>query len=300
MDRAYRNLRRSYDQTYGGFGQAPKFPTPHLLSFLLRYGVLKGEELALEMVVKTLDGMYRGGIYDHIGGGFSRYSTDDKWLVPHFEKMLYDNALLLIVYTEAYQILGREEHRTVVEEVFGYLLRDMVSAEGGFYSAEDADSDSVEGKFYVWNRGDIIETLGEKNGRDFCELFDITESGNFEGRSIPNLIRTPLERIKARKHALAVDRQKLLRTRDGRVHPYKDDKILTSWNGLMIAALAERLHHTVAIGVGGSFEIITGLKREAPGYIRQSGLEWAYRIVQDPRRINRIPQLIRFWYHYLR
>lgn len=239
MDRAYRNLMRSFDQTYGGFGQAPKFPTSHLLSFLLRYGVLKGVDLAIDMVDKTLDGMYRGGIYDHIGGGFSRYSTDEKWLVPHFEKMLYDNALLLIVYTEAYQVLGREEHRTVVEEVCGYILRDMVSPEGGFYSAEDADSEGVEGKFYVWAQGEIIELLGEKNGREFCDLYDISEMGNFEGLNIPNLVRTPLERVKARKHALAIDRRKLLHRRDSRVHPYRDDKILTSWNGLMIAALAK-------------------------------------------------------------
>jgi len=239
IDRAYRSMKRSFDQTYGGFGQAPKFPTPHILSFILRYGVLKNEDLAIEMVSKTLDGMYRGGIYDHIGGGFSRYSTDEKWLVPHFEKMLYDNALLLMTYTEAYQVLGQEEQRTVVEEIVTYILREMVSPEGGFYSAEDADSEGVEGKFYVWTPAEVFSVLGEKNGREFCEFYDITESGNFEEKSIPNLIKTPLERVKARKHALAVDRQKLLQKRNNRVHPYKDDKMLTSWNGLMIAALAK-------------------------------------------------------------
>lgn len=238
FDRAYRTLRRSFDQSYGGFGLPPKFPTPHTLSFLLCYGVLNNEKLATDIVAKTLDGMYRGGIYDHIGGGFSRYSTDEKWLVPHFEKMLYDNALLLMVYSEAYQVLGHEEHRTVVEEVAAYIMREMVSPEGGFYSAEDADSEGVEGKFYGWTPTEVWEVLGEKNGRNFCRLYDITETGNFEGQSIPNLIKTPLERVKARKHALAVDRQKLLQRRNARVHPYKDDKILTSWNGLMIAALA--------------------------------------------------------------
>ena len=239
LSRAYRSLRRSFDQNYGGFGQAPKFPAPHMLSFLLRYGVLNNEDLAIEMVAKTLDGMYRGGIYDHIGGGFSRYSTDEKWLVPHFEKMLYDNALLLMVYAEAYQVLGQEEQRVVVEEIAAYILREMVSPEGGFYSAEDADSEGVEGKFYVWTPAQVLAVLGNKNGREFCEFYDITDTGNFEGKSIPNLIKTSLERVKARKHALAVDRQKLLQDRNNRIHPYKDDKILTSWNGLMIAALAK-------------------------------------------------------------
>lgn len=239
LSRAYRSLRRSFDQVYGGFGQAPKFPAPHMLSFLLRYGVLNNEDLAIEMVAKTLDGMYRGGIYDHIGGGFSRYSTDEKWLVPHFEKMLYDNALLIMVYAEAYQVLGQEEQRIVIEETVAYILREMVSPEGGFYSAEDADSEGVEGRFYVWTPAQVVAVLGDKNGREFCELYDITENGNFEGKSIPNLIKTPLERVKARKHALAVDRQKLLQNRNNRIHPYKDDKILTSWNGLMIAALAK-------------------------------------------------------------
>ncbi|MGI6514956.1 MAG: thioredoxin domain-containing protein [Syntrophomonadales bacterium] len=239
VSRAYRILRRNFDQEYGGFSRAPKFPTPHLLSFLLRYGVLNNEELAIEIAVKTLDGMYRGGIYDHIGGGFSRYSTDEKWLVPHFEKMLYDNALLLIAYCEAYQLLRREEHRTVVEEVAAYIMREMTAPEGGFYSAEDADSEGVEGKYYLWTPAEVLGVLGEENGREFCELYDITETGNFEGKSIPNLIKTPRERVKARMHALAGARQKLLQSRSNRIHPHKDDKILTSWNGLMIAALAK-------------------------------------------------------------
>ncbi len=239
LSRACRILRRTFDQEYGGFGRAPKFPTPHLLSFLLRYGVLNNEQMAIDMAVKTLDGMYRGGIYDHIGGGFSRYSTDEKWLVPHFEKMLYDNALLLMVYAEAYQLLGREEHRTVVEEVAAYILREMTDPEGGFYSAEDADSEGVEGKYYLWTPAEVLEVLGEKDGREFCKLYDITETGNFEGKSIPNLIKTPLEQVKQRKPALKVARQKLLQSRNNRIHPHKDDKILTSWNGLMIAALAK-------------------------------------------------------------
>ncbi len=239
VSRAYRILRRNFDPEYGGFSRAPKFPAPHLLSFLLRYGVLNNEQLAIDMAVKTLEGMYRGGIYDHIGGGFSRYSTDDKWLVPHFEKMLYDNALLLMVYAEAYQLLGREEHRRVVEGVAAYVLREMTDPEGGFYSAEDADSEGIEGKYYLWTPAEVLEVLGERDGREFCEIYDITETGNFEGKSIPNLITTPPERVKAREHDLAVVRQKLLQNRSNRIHPHKDDKILTSWNGLMIAALAK-------------------------------------------------------------
>ncbi|NLB19131.1 MAG: thioredoxin domain-containing protein, partial [Syntrophomonadaceae bacterium] len=239
LDRGFEHLEKSFDHSFGGFNQAPKFPSPHLLTFLLRYGVLKDKPRALEMVAGTLEGMYRGGIYDHIGGGFSRYSTDERWLVPHFEKMLYDNALLAIAFTEAYQILGKEEYRMVVEDTLGYLLRDMVSPEGGFFSAEDADSEGVEGKFYVWTPEEVIEILGEKEGQKFCEFYDITEAGNFEGSSIPNLIGIPLEDIKAKKDFFNEAQKKLWKSRENRVHPFKDDKILTSWNGLMIAALAK-------------------------------------------------------------
>jgi uncharacterized protein YyaL (SSP411 family) len=235
-DQAYQQFNRVFDKTYGGFGTAPKFPSPHNLCYLLRYYYFSGEVQALSMVEKTLESMYRGGIYDHIGFGFARYSTDGQWLVPHFEKMLYDNALLTIAYLEAYQITRRPEYARLAREVLTYVLRDMTAEEGGFYSAEDADSEGLEGKFYVWSPNEIKSILGEERGTQFCGDFDITEKGNFEGQSIPNLIKKALgeeERSQWEK-----EREKLLAYRNERIHPYKDDKILTAWNGLMIAALA--------------------------------------------------------------
>ena len=246
LHKAYRQLGQRFDKAYGGFGQAPKFPTPHNLTFLLRHWKQHKDDLALEMVEKTLDSMHRGGIYDHVGFGFSRYSVDGKWLVPHFEKMLYDNALLANAYLETYQATGKEQYAHVARQIFTYVLRDMTSPDGGFYSAEDADSEGEEGKFYVWRPAEIISVLGRETGELFCSLFDITEEGNFEGHNIPNLIGSNKERL-AREHNLAVAdlekilekaREKLFAHREQRVHPYKDDKILTAWNGLMIAALA--------------------------------------------------------------
>ncbi|WP_342773067.1 thioredoxin domain-containing protein [Paenibacillus flagellatus] len=247
LDRAYRQYAQLYDETFGGFGSAPKFPSAHNLSLLLRYYKRTGETRALEMVERSLDGMYRGGLYDHIGFGFARYSTDDKWLVPHFEKMLYDNALLAIAYTEAYQATEKPLYAEVAEHIFAYVLRDMTDPEGGFYSAEDADSEGVEGKFYVWKPDEVAEALGVDDGELFCELYDITEEGNFEGHSIPNLIGQVPETFAVRKGMSAAElnvkrkawREKLFAYREKRVRPHKDDKILTSWNGLMIAALAK-------------------------------------------------------------
>lgn len=232
LQKGYAYFEQNFDSKYGGFGSAPKFPTPHQLMFLLRYYKLTGEKKALFMVEKTLESMYLGGIYDHIGFGFARYSTNRKWLVPHFEKMLYDNALLAIAYGEAYQMTGNKFYSKVVEEIFTYILRDMTSLEGGFYCAEDADSEGEEGKFYTWIPEEIKAVLGEELGRSFCDAFDITTKGNFAGLNIPNLIKTGL--VGDFNEA----RQKLFAKREERVHPYKDDKILTSWNGLMIAALA--------------------------------------------------------------
>lgn len=188
------------------------------------------------MVEKTLDSMYRGGIYDHIGFGFCRYSTDNKWLVPHFEKMLYDNALLAITYLETYQATKKEKYGLIARDVLDYVLRDMTSKEGGFYCAEDADSEGVEGKFYLWDLEEIYSVLGEEEGRAFSSFYNITSKGNFEGRNIPNLINNnlPYENINAVKPL----RDKLFNHREKRVHPLKDDKILTSWNGLMISAFA--------------------------------------------------------------
>jgi len=242
---ALEHYRETYDARYGGFGQAPKFPAAHNLSLLLRLYRRYKDPVALDMAEKTLEAMYRGGMYDHIGFGFARYSTDEKWLVPHFEKMLYDNALLATAYIEAYLITGTELYADVAKQIFTYILRDMTHPEGGFYSAEDADSEGVEGKFYVWRPDEVRDVLGERDGTDFCTLYGITEEGNFEGRSIPNLIEPGISESWFDETPVELDerfeacRQKLFEAREKRVHPGKDDKILTSWNGLMIAALAQ-------------------------------------------------------------
>ncbi|GEN35790.1 thioredoxin domain-containing protein [Aneurinibacillus danicus] len=247
LTQAYEQYESTFDPQYGGFGQAPKFPSPHNLSFLLRHWKLTKQTHALEMVEKTLDTMHRGGIYDHVGGGFSRYSTDEKWLVPHFEKMLYDNALLALVYLDTYQATGKEKYADVARQIFTYVLRDMTDPEGGFYSAEDADSEGEEGKFYVWRPEEVHAILGEEDGARFNRVYDITDYGNFEhSTSIPNLVEKSLEQS-AQEEGMELDelkqfiekcRVQLFEAREKRVHPHKDDKILTAWNGLMIAALA--------------------------------------------------------------
>ncbi|SDH06016.1 hypothetical protein SAMN04489735_10105 [Aneurinibacillus thermoaerophilus] len=254
LQEAYSQYVSTFDGEYGGFGSAPKFPSPHNLAFLLRHWKLTGEERALAMVEKTLDAMRRGGIYDHIGFGFARYSVDREWLVPHFEKMLYDNALLALIYLDAYQATKKEEYAETARQIFTYVLRDMTHPEGGFYSAEDADSEGEEGKFYVWRPEEIRQILGEEDGTRFCRIYDITEHGNFEhNTSIPNLVRKSLDQA-AREEGMELDelkpfiekcREKLFTARETRVHPHKDDKILTAWNGLMIAALARG---TVVLG----------------------------------------------------
>ncbi len=240
-DNAFRNLQSSFDRSYGGFSGAPKFPMPHNIMFLLRYWKAKGEHRALQMAETTLKGMYKGGIFDHIGFGFSRYSVDDKWLVPHFEKMLYDNALLAMAYTEAYQATGNRLYKDIAQKIFTYVMRDMTSSEGGFYSAEDADSEGEEGKFYVWTPEEIKAIVGEDNGRLFCKHYDIKPGGNFEGKNIPNLIYTNLEELQRNEplmSKLEAIRQTLFVYREQRHRPHRDDKILTPWNGLMIAAFA--------------------------------------------------------------
>jgi uncharacterized protein YyaL (SSP411 family) len=238
IDSAYRSLSKSFDPIYGGFGSAPKFPTPHNLLFLLRYYYRTGNGNALEMVKKTLDCMYKGGIYDHIGFGFSRYSTDRKWLVPHFEKMLYDNALLSIAYLEAFHVTGISRYAEIARQIFTYIQRDMTSPEGGFYSAEDADSEGVEGKFYTWTMKEVIDILGEEEGRQFCSKYDITESGNFESVNIPNLLKNNVPNAEFNGINKKSRTVPLFKHREKRIHPHKDDKILTSWNGLMIAAFS--------------------------------------------------------------
>lgn len=237
IEEAKEILYQGFDNWYGGFGTSPKFPTPHNLMFLLRYHKFEKDEHALEIVGKTLQQMYRGGIFDHIGCGFARYSTDDKWLVPHFEKMLYDNALLAIVYLEAFQVTGNGLYKAVAMKTLSYVSREMTAEEGGFYSAQDADSEGVEGKYYVFSQKEIIDLLGEKDGLTFCDFFDITEEGNFEGKNIPNLIKTkdydPIP-DDVGKRIPEVYNYRLTRTR-----LHKDDKILTSWNSLMIVAFAK-------------------------------------------------------------
>ena len=246
LDQATRALGRAFDPTHGGFGPAPKFPHPMDLKVLLRQHARTGDAHALHMVRHTLDKMARGGIYDHLGGGFARYSTDARWLFPHFEKMLYDNALLASVYLEAYQATRDPAFARVARETMDYVLGRMTDPEGGFYSTEDADSEGVEGKYYVWTLAEITEVLGPDRARTFAYVHDVTETGNWEHKNILNLPKTlaqaskllgrPEDELRAE---LDEDRARLLAVRDRRVPPGKDTKVLTSWNGLMIAALAE-------------------------------------------------------------
>jgi uncharacterized protein len=246
LDQATRALGRAFDPTHGGFGSAPKFPHPMDLKVLLRQHARTGDAHALHMVRHTLDKMARGGIYDHLGGGFARYSTDARWLVPHFEKMLYDNALLASVSIEAYQATRDPAFARVARETMDYVLGRMTDPEGGFYSTEDADSEGVEGKYYVWTLAEISEVLGPDRARTFAYVYDVTEMGNWEHKNILNLPKTIAQTSKLLgrpedelREELDEDRARLLAVRDRRVPPAKDTKVLTSWNGLMIAALAE-------------------------------------------------------------
>lgn len=222
----------TYDKDHGGFGDAPKFPTPHNLLFLMTCYEKGKEEKILEMVEHTLVQMYRGGLFDHIGGGFCRYSTDRYFLVPHFEKMLYDNALLIMAYAKAYQLTGRRLYLTVAKRTASYVLEEMTSGEGGFYSAQDADSDGTEGKYYVFEPDEILSVLGEEKGEAFNRCYDITTKGNFFGKNIPNLLKNKGE-VPDFSDAFPV----LADYRKKRCQLHLDDKILTSWNSLMIAAL---------------------------------------------------------------
>lgn len=247
FDKAYTQLESTFDDKYGGFGSAPKFPMPSNLLFLLRYYRATGQERALEMVEKTLTTMRRGGIYDQVGFGFHRYSTDRIWLVPHFEKMLYDNAFLAFSYLETYQVTDKEFYAQTAKEIFTYLLRDMQVSEGGFAAAEDADSEGVEGKYYVWTKEEVIKALGKERGKTFCKYYGINGEVNFEGKNIPNLLGSEAEELKIAggegineeiEKELDEGRQQLFIERKNRVAPLRDDKVLTSWNGLAIAVLA--------------------------------------------------------------
>ncbi len=229
-------LTRSFDKKWGGFGRAPKFPMPHNLLFLLRHYYFERDKDALLAAEKSLRQMYRGGIYDHIGGGFSRYSTDEKWLVPHFEKMLYDNALLLYAYTEAFAITGDNLYTKVSRGIIRYIRDVLTDEQGGFYCGQDADSEGVEGKFYTFQKEEI-EQVFNGDADEFCDWFGISEAGNFEGKNIPNLIEN--ENYGASSDKVENLCKKLYDYRITRTSLHTDDKILTSWNGLMIGALAK-------------------------------------------------------------
>lgn len=224
---------QSFDDKYGGFGPAPKFPIPHNLIFLILYSHIQKDSTSAEQAYQTLEQMRRGGIFDQIGYGFSRYSTDVQFLVPHFEKMLYDNALLMLAYSVAYKASGRIEFLDTAVQTAEYILREMRGEEGEFYSAQDADSEGEEGKYYVWDKEEICDILGDDIGEEFCEYYDITEDGNFEGKNIPNLLNG-----NAMNDSFAEETTKLYQYRKNRAKLHLDDKILTSWNALMITAMS--------------------------------------------------------------
>jgi uncharacterized protein YyaL (SSP411 family) len=253
LDLCYEQLAARYDPQLGGFGRAPKFPTPHNLRFLLRYHARSGEEQALDMVESTLSQMRKGGIWDHVGFGFHRYSTDREWLLPHFEKMLYDQALIAMACIEAAQATGKREYERTAREIFTYVLRDMTSPEGAFYSAEDADSEGEEGLFYLWTPEELVQALGPEDGELAIRVYGVEKGGNFTdqasgqktGESILHLSED-LAEIAAREKLepailearLESIRSRLFAVREEREHPLKDDKVLTEWNALMISALA--------------------------------------------------------------
>jgi uncharacterized protein YyaL (SSP411 family) len=277
VDFAAEQLAQRYDPEHGGFGTAPKFPSPHNLMFMLRQWKLTGEDRFLEMVTTTLKEMRLGGIWDHIGYGFHRYSTDQEWLLPHFEKMLYDQALLMMAYTEAWQATQNPLFKQTVYEIAEYVERNLHHPEGGFYSAEDADSEGEEGKFYVWEKDEIESVLGNEASA-FEELFNITEEGNFEdeasgertGKNIPHL-KSPLD--SDQDDWFNTVRANLFDEREERIHPLLDDKILTDWNGLMIAALAKA-------GFVFNEEQFTGLAENAFSFIEKN-------LAQDDQLLHR-------------
>lgn len=247
LSQAFASLLSSFDKTHGGFGRAPKFPSTMTLMFLLRYHRRTGSPEALQMVEITLQKMANGGIYDHLGGGFARYSVDNYWLVPHFEKMLYDNALLARIFLQTYQTTQNPFYKRIAEEILEYIIRDMTDSSGGFYSAEDADSEGEEGKFYVWTKEEVLEILGSESGEIFCEFFDITPAGNFEHRKSILHINLSLESFAQAKkipidevsRLITAGKKALFYKRSERIRPRLDDKILTAWNGLMLTAFAE-------------------------------------------------------------
>ena len=241
-------IAQNYDADNGGLGQAPKFPNAGVYDLFLRHHHHSNSERYLEMVTHTLTKMAHGGIYDHLGGGFHRYSVDAKWLVPHFEKMLYDNAQLLRIYCLAFKITGEPLFKSVVDETVGYLLREMLQPEGGFYSTQDADSEGEEGKFFVWTEAEVMRILGADAGAIFCRIYDVTEVGNFEEKNILHPILTLEQASKyfqkdrnEIEQLIQAAKQKLLNIREKRVKPFRDEKIITAWNGLALSGLAEAI-----------------------------------------------------------
>jgi uncharacterized protein YyaL (SSP411 family) len=246
LETAYRGIVKNYDATSGGFGGAPKFPPAMTLEFLLHTFDRTGNRQPLEIVDYTCRKMADGGIYDHLGGGFHRYSTDARWLVPHFEKMLYDNALLSRLYLHYYQVSGHDAARIVVEGILDYVVREMTDPRGGFYSTQDADSEGVEGKFFVWSLAEVKKLLGDRDALLFASYYNITEGGNFEGENILNVTRQMAEVAQAHNvtteklgQTLNRARKTLFDERERRIKPARDEKVLTAWNGLMLASFAE-------------------------------------------------------------
>jgi uncharacterized protein YyaL (SSP411 family) len=245
LHQAARQLRQGYDPIHGGWGPAPKFPSPTLAAFLLSYGVRYGDAQAVQMVLHTCQRMAAGGIHDQLGGGFARYAVDAKWLVPHFEKMLYDNAQLLALYVDAYLVSGQQQLADVARGIAGYILRDMTHSEGGFYCAEDADSQGKEGRFYTWTLAELQQVLSPAELEVAARVFGVTESGNFidhsdpeplRGQNVLSVVQPP--QTEAEAQLLASAKAKLLAARARRVRPHRDEKVLASWNGLMLGALA--------------------------------------------------------------
>lgn len=245
LKEAFQNTMKSADKEWGGFGKAPKFPQTYSIQFLLRYHYISRDEEALKQALLSLDKMIEGGIYDQIGGGFARYSTDAEWLAPHFEKMLYDNALIISVLSEAYQLTKKERYKEVIEETMEFIQRELLHPDKGFYAALDADSEGVEGKFYVWKLSEVKDLLG-KDAAIFCKYYDITEQGNWEETNILR-VKKPLERfaiendiaVKRLKEIIENGKKKLLKKRTERIRPLLDDKIILSWNALMNTACSK-------------------------------------------------------------
>jgi len=241
VDAAYQQLAGLFDQEHGGFGEAPKFPSVHQLLFLLRYGELRQQPHAVEMVGRTLEAMRRGGIHDHLGGGFHRYATDAEWRLPHFEKMLYDQAMLLLAYSEAWLVTNNEQFANTARGIADYLLRDMRDEGGGFYAAEDADSEGEEGRFYLWRLDEVVAVLG-KDADAFTHAFGLMREGNVSDeatgrRNGTNVLLLSNEQAMVPEQ-IAAAKQRLFEVRGQRIRPFRDDKVLTDWNGLAIAALA--------------------------------------------------------------